>query len=257
MIRVAHSRYLVAVGILLLSTASLCAGTSVPDGTVLPVRLNSTLSSKNAKPGQTITARIMQNVPLPNGAKIPEGATVVGHVIGVTPASSGTDGSISVRFDFLRMPHEQIALTMHLRAIASFMEVQEAQVPLMGGDRGTPDTARTTVQIGGETVYRGGGHVEGKFGRVGEPVYDGVLSHLYANSNGECRGDAAEDPPQALWLFSSYACGAYGLPNLAVAHTGRSSPAGEIILRSSKGDVNVRSGAGLLLRVGAAVEPQT
>jgi hypothetical protein len=253
--RAPKSRGLIAAFALVLATATLHAGSSVPDGTVLPARLNSTLSSKNSKTGQTVTARIMQDVPLRDLAKIPEGALIAGHVTGVIPASNGIGGSISVRFDFLKMPHEQIALTTHLRAIASFMAVEGAQVPLMGGDRGTSQATWTTVQIGGEVVYRGGGHVEGKFGRVGEPVYDGVLSHLNPNPDGNCGASDAGDLPQALWVFSSDACGPYGLTNLIVAHTGRTSPAGEITLRSSKGDVSVHSGAGLLLRTGAATEP--
>src|SRR5580658_7083065 len=39
--------------------------TSIPLGTILPVRLNSTIWSDKSKPGQTITGRVMQNIPLP------------------------------------------------------------------------------------------------------------------------------------------------------------------------------------------------
>src|SRR5580700_9337894 len=50
-------------------------------GTILPVRLNATLSSGKAKAGQAITGRIMQDVPLTGGAKIPAGSKVVGHIV--------------------------------------------------------------------------------------------------------------------------------------------------------------------------------
>jgi hypothetical protein len=241
---------------LLVSAASLSAQIAIRDGTVLPARLNSTLSSKNSKPGRIITARIMQDVPLPRGAKIPQGATVIGRITTVTPASSGNGASVSLRFDTLKIAHQQIPITTNLRAIASFVEVEEAQIPLNGADRGTPENAYTTVQIGGEAVYRGGGPVEGRFGKVGRPVDSGVLVHLNANPDGGCRGDIGENPsPQALWLFSSNACGAYGLRHVIVANAGRSDAAGEIILRASKGDVNIRSGAGLLLRVDASGSP--
>jgi len=239
---------------LLLAAAGVYAGTVVPDGTVLPVRLNTTLSSKSAKPGQLISARIMQDVPLPSFARIRAGAMLFGKVTSVQAASGGDGGSISVRFDTLRIPHENIRLTLHLRAVASFMEVQHAQIPLMGADRGTSEGAWTTVQIGGDVVYRGGGHVETRVGRVGEPVDGGVLGRLDSNPGRGCRGDSTGDRPQALWLFSSDACGTYGLPHLVIAHAGRTDPAGEITLQSEKGDVNVRSGGGLLLRVTAATD---
>jgi hypothetical protein len=250
-------RALIAAHLIALAFASTAvyASTVVPEGTVLPVRLNSTLSSKNATPGQIVTARIMQNVPLPNGAKIPEGATLVGHVTRVTPSSRGASGSITVRFDNLRIPHERILLTVHLRAIASFMEVEQAQDPLMGADRGTAESAWTTVQIGGDVVYRGGGPVEGRFGKVGEPVYDGVLGRLDANSDRGCAAGDPDDGPQALWLFSSNACGTYGLPGLKIVDTGRDAPAGEITFGSKNGNVTIRGGSGLLLRVNVDANP--
>jgi hypothetical protein len=44
------------------------ASLAIPSGTILPVRLNSTISLKCA-PGQVITGRIMQDVPLSPGVK--------------------------------------------------------------------------------------------------------------------------------------------------------------------------------------------
>ena len=236
-------------GCLFFSWVAARADTSIPDGTVLPARLNKTLSSKSAKVGELVSARIMQDVPLPGFARIRAGAVLYGKVTRVQPASPGGGGSISVRFDTLRIPHENVRLSIHLRAIASFMEVQHAQDPLMGGDRGTSENAWTTIQIGGDIVYRGGGHVENRAGRVGEPVLNGVLGRLDANPGRGCRGDSTGDRPQALWLFSSDACGTYGLPHLVISHAGRTDPVGEITLESEKGDVNVGGGGGLLLRV--------
>jgi hypothetical protein len=251
MIRPLRSALLAA----LLAASAAYGGTSVPDGTVLAVRLNKGLSSKTAQPGQPISARVMQDVPLPSFGRIKAGATLFGKVTSVQPASGSEGGSISIRFDTLRLPHENVRLAVHLRAIASSVEVEYAQVPLMGADRGTPPSVWTTVQIGGDTVYRGGGHVENRAGRVGEPVDNGVLGRLDSNPGRGCRGDATGERPQALWLFSSDACGTYGLPHLVIAHAGRTDPVGEITLQSGKGDVNVRGGGGMLLRVYAPENP--
>lgn len=230
------------------------AAESIPPGTIFPVVLNSTLSSAKAKPGQIVTARVMQDVPLTNGRTIRAGATVIGRITSVTPASNGNPARLSLRFDTLKVSHERIPITTNLRAAASFMEVEEAQIPSMGPDRATPQDAWTTTQIGGDAVYRGGGPVEGAFGRVGTPVYDGVLDRLNANPDGGCRAAVdSNDAPQALWVFSSNACGTYSLPHLKIVHSGRTDPTGEIALESTKGQVNVHAGAGLLLRVDSSI----
>jgi hypothetical protein len=226
------------------------AATSIPEGTILPLRLNTALFTARSKPGQIVTARIMQDVPLPDGRTIPAGATVIGHVTSLTPLLKGSPARISLRFDTLKTSRQRIPITTNLRALASFVEVEQAQIPVNGPDRGTPEDAWTTVQIGGDTVYRGGGPVDGAFGKVGTPVYDGVLDELNANPDGGCRAAVgSNDAPQALWVFSSDACGTYGLPHLKIIHSGRTRPAGEVILESTKDQVNVHAGAGMLLRV--------
>jgi len=243
----------IASSFFLALATGLSAAPQIPAGTALPVRLNSTVSSATSHVGEIITARIMQNVPLPGAGTVRAGAKVIGHVVNVAPATQASPASISLAFDTIETRGEKISITTNLRAIASFVAVEQAQVPDAGPDRGTPDSAWTTVQIGGETVYRGGGHVEGINGTVGEPVAGGVLGHLQANSERGCRGPInANDAVQALWVFSSNACGAYGLQNLTIRHTGRTDPVGQITFDSTKGPVSIARGAGLLLRVSAS-----
>jgi hypothetical protein len=233
---------------------SLLAQDVVSSGTVLPVQLHGSLSSKNSKPGQVVTARVMQNVPLANGKTIHAGAKVVGHVVDVDPATAGAGAKISLRFDSIVNSKRAIPITVSLRAMASMLEIDEAQIPNYGGDRGTPSSAYETVQVGGEIVYRGGGHVMQGETIVGEPVYDGVLGRVRANPEGNCRSTLdGNEQPQALWLFSSDACGMYGYAHVKVTHAGRSNPFGEIVLASAAGDVNIRAGSGILLRVINAV----
>jgi hypothetical protein len=82
----------------------------------------------------------------------------------------------------------------------------------------------------------------------------GVLVHVSSTPGKKCRGEIdSDDQLQALWVFSSDACGLYDLPNLTLTHAGRTDPVGQITLSATRGNVKVRGGSGLLLRVNGTV----
>jgi hypothetical protein len=228
----------------------------IPRGTILPVRLNSTLSSVKCRKGQVVTGRIMQDIPVSTGVRIKEGNKILGHIVEVTPATVGAPARISLQFDKLVSSHQTISITTNLRAIAGFMRIIEAQTPTMGP--GESDVYRwlTTVQVGGDVVYGEGGPVttgENANQVVGNKVNGGVLGQVRAKEGTKCRGAIdGNDSPQALWVFSSDACGTYGLEHISIAHAGRTDPTGVIVLVSAKGSLNLPSGAGMLLRVSAS-----
>ena len=237
-------RVLLAVGILL--ATSLWAQESIPPGTILPLQLNSTIDSNKMHVGQTISARLMQDVPLPEQARLRAGAKMLGSMVEVKGGNQRAE--VVIRFDTLVTGKRRIPITTHLRALATMMDVHAAQLPLSGPDRGTSDFYWTTVQIGGEAVYHGGGPVTHGSEVVGKSVVDGVL--VWPAANAPCRGDLeGNDRPQALWVFASDACGLYDLPQLTLVHAGRSEPRGEITIASTRGRVKIRAGSGLLLIV--------
>jgi hypothetical protein len=229
---------------------------AIPPGTILPVRLNSTISSAKCSPGQVVTGRIMQDVPLPPGAKIPEGSKVIGHIVEVVPAANGVRARVSLQFDKLLSSHQTISITTNLRAIASFMAVLEAQTPPIGPSESDVYRWLTTVQVGGDVVYGEGGVVttgEDPEQIVGKAVNGGVLSQLRAKQGTKCRGAVdGNNGLQALWVFSSDACGVYSLEHVSIAHAGRTDPTGVIVLTSDSGNFKVPGGAGMLLRVTAS-----
>jgi len=218
----------------------LSAQNKIQPGDVLPLRLDTALNASRIKPGKVIRATVMQSIP---GTTIHKGAHVLGHVVSATPAR------LELRFDTLQTKQSRIPLTANLRALASPLEVDQAQMPENGGDRGLPSVLdQTTRQIGGEQVYRGGGHVARGITTVGEPTADGALGRL--NANPPCRGSiAGNDRPQALWIFSTDACGLYGYDDLTVENSGRSDPVGTIVLASPTGKINIRTGSAFLLRI--------
>jgi hypothetical protein len=200
-----------------------------------------------------VTASIMQNVPLPNGAKIPKGSKVEGHIVEVAPGNGALGPRVSVQFDQLRLSDRVIPIVVNLRAVAGFMEVDAAQTPAVSPGFGDVFRWMTTTQIGGDVVYGDGGPVtsaENAEDVLGKSVDGGVLVHVRANESLGCRSEFDEnDSPQALWVFSSDACGTYGLAHVQVPHAGRTDPIGVIIFASDKGNLKIQSGAGMLLRV--------
>ena len=225
---------------------------TIPPGTILPVRLDSSLSSSKSKPNQPIRARIMQDVPLSGGVRIRQGSQVIGHIVEVVAASGGSLAKISLQFDKLSTSHQTIPITTNLRAIAGFVAVRDAQTPPVGPGESDVYEWLTTTQIGGDVVYGQGGIVtKGDTSQVvGKAVPGGVLSQISAKAGTKCRGPLfGNESPQALWVFSSDACGTYGLTHIEISHAGRSDPAGVIVLQSNARDLTLPSGTGMLLRV--------
>jgi hypothetical protein len=222
---------------------------TIPGGTILPIRLNTSLSSTKNKAGWIVVGRIMQDVPLPGGGKIRAGSKVKGRVVEV--AQEGMTGTrISLQFDKLCLPHETVAISTDLRAIAGFMEVASAQAPTAGMGEGDVWNWEDTTLIGGDSAFGVGGPVTDGHQVVGTRLEEGLIARPIAKTGSDCRADIeGNENPQAFWVFSSGACGVYGLPHLRIVHAGRSDPLGVITLAADRSEVRIAGGAAMLLRV--------
>lgn len=80
---------------------------TVETGTIIRVRMNETLSSKDARVGDNFTTNVTEPVYSNNGVVVvPTGSTVVGRVDAVTKAKKGGDpGTISVSFTEIKLPN--------------------------------------------------------------------------------------------------------------------------------------------------------
>jgi hypothetical protein len=227
--------------------------TQIPAGTILPVVLHTSFTFDKCKPGQVLEGKIAQDVPLANGSRIPKGATIQAHIVKVTPSTTTAASQVTIQFDKLELNGQWVPVVTNLRAIAGFMNVQEAQVPEEAPSEGSPSNWLPTTQIGGDSVYGLDGPVmsaENTSQVVGKSVAGGVLVTPSPNENGGCRGAIDKNQStQALWYFSSDACGVYGIEHLKIAHSGRTDPLGTIALATEKPKLSLRSGDALLLRV--------
>ncbi len=231
------------LAVAVLSSATLLAAQNLPAGTALPVMLNSSLD-RHSKPGAKIEGRLMQEVLLPSNAKIKKGSRVSGHVVSVETAPGAS--RITVAFDTLQDEKQTIPLRVNLRALAATESVFNAKTPIDAISTYESSYGWTTKQVGGDVVFRGRGYIASPQGKVGRYNGDGAWGQL--TPAGDCLATDTNHDEQALWVFSTTACGTYGLENVKVAHTGDSPPLGQITLESPK-DILVRGGSGWLLLV--------
>ncbi|WP_228370685.1 hypothetical protein [Candidatus Korobacter versatilis] len=233
--------------VLILATWTPAIGqTTIPPGNVLPISLNQTTKADHTHPGAAISGRLMQDVPLPAGAKIREGATVSGTVVQASP-----DGKqITLRFDSLDDHGTKQPILSGFRAHASYMAVSQVFIPPSGLDRSTPYSTATLILIGGDVSYRGGGPVTHGNDPVGKPVGEGVLVKVLPNPDRGCDTPYdRNDTEQALWAFSSDACGMYGYIHRKMVDRGLLNGSGQFTLATAKGKIKLQKGDGMLLIV--------
>ena len=230
--------------------AAQSSSASLPVGTILPVSLDKTLSAAEAQAGQEVAGEIMQDVPLPDRDKIRMKSRVSGAIVSVTQAAGGAGTQVSLRFDKIDNHGEIISIVTRLRALASYQAVASAQAPLNSANAGSPSYWANTVLIGGDVRYGDGGEVVNRQKqKVGKGVSNGVLVHIQAGPGSGCDGPInGDDSLQALWVFSSNACGVYGLPGITVSHDGTTAPLGVITLTFAGSETKLDGLAGMLLR---------
>jgi hypothetical protein len=225
----------------------------IPAGTIVPVSLNTTLRSDKSRTGDGVTATVMQDVPLRTREILRAGSRVNGHIVEAITPGQGSDGSrISFQFDQVRFDGVAIPITANLRAVASRKAVLAAMPQLTSSEY--PDFQ---VQIGGDQIsYGGDGLVMVGSQVVGKYTRQGVLAYESQDIGTACHGALDDnDHPQAFWLFSVNACGAYGFSDLRVFHSGLEAPLGEITLDSTSKVLKLeKGGASLLLVNGSGPE---
>lgn len=223
-----------------------CAGAvtphNLPPGTALPIMLSTTINARSDKAGKKIEGKLMQEVRLPSGIVIKKGSRVIGQVV-----STQKPSRLTLQFTYLQEDHQTIPLNVSLRALAASENVFQAGVPADASAAEQSDEW-VTQQVGGDFVFRGRGYVSSNQGKVGIWTGNGVVGRL---SPGEdCPDSAGNGEEQALWVFSTTACGVYGYEKkLTIAHDGQTAPVGQITLQFMGKELQVHGGSGWLLVV--------
>ena len=121
---------------------------SVTRGERLRVRMNSTISSKTARIGDTFTANVTEPVYSTNGVLvIPSGSRVTGRVNSVVPArKGGKPGTIDASFNSLRLPN---GLTRRINGSLTDLHTDDAKSDNEGTASGDRMKHRKIIFIGG------------------------------------------------------------------------------------------------------------
>ena len=78
---------------------------TVPVGSIIPLRMDTHLSSDSSRVGDRFTATVFDDVVINGRVIVPEGTKVEGHVSGVSPMVRGTrSGAIAIAFDRIIFP---------------------------------------------------------------------------------------------------------------------------------------------------------
>jgi hypothetical protein len=251
-------RVVLSVFVILLTLLPLQPVQSLPIGTFLPVMLGTNLDSNKSKPGQKISAKVKQDVSIPDGGTVKAGTELTGHVVTVIRGGAGSEGKVVIVFDHIRLSGKDQPLTTTLRALASMMEVFQARQPINSvALDGSSVWDYNTRQVGGDVVF-GRKDVRNDAGVVGmSPEPGWVVGIPLGNLEAGC------PPPenktmQSFWVFSTSACGVYGSEDdpLQISRKPDDIKDGHITLIAPK-QVLVRNGAGLLLTVLPQAATQT
>lgn len=236
-----------AIALLVLSSTFCLHAQAVPAGTLFPVLLDQTLDSHKSKPGERISAKLMQDVPLPD-VTIKRGAKLLGQVTAVSSGSGNVPWKLSVQFNRLESGKQSIPINVSLRALASLQAVGNARQPINNDDAAATAWDLNRFQVGGQVAFTGQRIVKGQNGEVvGHiPEPGAVLGVALANPDRGCP-EAPSQAIQAFWLFSTDACGVYDQRNLSYDH-GTGGPKAGVIVFQSTGKINIRAGSGWLLQ---------
>jgi hypothetical protein len=210
--------------------------------TMIQAELTKAVDTRKAKPGDPVTAKVVNDVSSGGGVAIPRGAKLMGHVVAAQPYSRGSSqSSLTLVFDLAVLKHNQ---EMPLRLVIQALAPATRNPSVAATDEG--DVAAETRGMGP------GGGLAPPMNGAGD-----ALGHA-AGSNrdpGPIGGSASAADGMAVSVapvdvgghLSTRATGALGLGGISLTPSQDATQGS--VLTSSKGNVRLDSGTQLVLRV--------
>lgn len=244
-----------AIAALLLSSAAAWAQPANAKATgdilnapvTLPIVFTKTVAA-DSPVGEPVSAKTSQVVHLPNGAVIPAGARITGHVVAAnafaydkTPYAHQKASTLSIHFDSIEVGGTTVPLLVTVRAIADPLTSWDARKP----QATDMDPLGTVTQIGGDQLVPSQSEVVNMDGDViAYNRHGGVYAHLIANR--DCDSSSVE---VSVGIYSASACGLYGFTSVSATERGSSSNPSTLTLVSSRTSPKLWKSSTALLEV--------
>lgn len=118
-------------------------------------QLDKTLDTKKAKQGEPVTAKLVQNVQIPDAQALPKNTVLEGHVDQVQPSENKSDGMVVVTFDKAKLKDgQEVSIKATILAVAAPAMMQQ-----QAGGGGAPAAGQpmpSSAPSGGGTPSAGG-----------------------------------------------------------------------------------------------------
>jgi hypothetical protein len=213
---------------------------SLASGTVINAKLDSSIDSKKAKPGQQVTAHTVEDVKSTDGRTIlPKGTKIIGHVTEASARSNGQGESVlAIQFDkaVLKGGQEMPLNNVTIQAVAA---------PSREASAYGSDTERTTTPGTPSNTPSNNPSMSGSRGaRAGASPTPSTNPYPSANPDGTSGGESNSAGP-----LPANTKGVYGVEGVRLMSKGNGEGT---MLTSTNKNVHLDGGTRLLL----AVQPQ-
>jgi len=128
---------------------------------MVPARaqLDKTLDAKKAKQGDPVTAKLQENVQIPDAQALPRNTVLEGHVDQVQASDHKSNSMMTVTFDKAKLKDGQ-----ELPIKATILAVAAPSLPQQGGGGSAPSAAPSSMPSSGPSGPSGGGGGGGSMG---------------------------------------------------------------------------------------------
>lgn len=210
---------------------------SLPNGTNLQVELTKSLDAKNAKPGEEVTARLMQDVKSNGNVVLPKGSKVIGHVAEAQPRDKQhTESRLALVFDkAVAKGGQEMKLTTALAAVA--LPVQSPPSAASNDNLSVPQSMGSSsnqmggTSSGGAARSAGGGSLPGTMDSSASGVIQADADKSPAGNANATQGSSSKAVPGSQGLSLTQEASGMG------------------VMTSTSHTVKLESGTQLLLRV--------